>query len=57
MITIMFTAIMIICGLLVTIGLILGLLVFIRRNTEIPYTPKEDEEQMKYLEEYFSKKK
>lgn len=57
MITIMFTAILIICGLLVTLGTILGLLAFIHRNTELPYTPKEDEEQIEYLEEYFSKKK
>jgi len=38
-------------------SLALAVMCFIRRNSELPHTPQEDEEQMKYLEEYFSKKK
>jgi len=46
-----------VCGIMVVGSLALAVMCFIRRNSELPHTPQEDEEQMKYLEEYFSKKK
>jgi hypothetical protein len=46
-----------VCGIMVLGGIALAIMCFIHRNTEIPHTPQEDEEQMKYLEEYYNKKK
>ena len=52
----MYTSIFI-SGAMLFASLALAVMCFIRRNDVLPHTPQEDEEQIKYLEEYFSKKK